>query len=81
MLSLVLFQFFVAFKIASAQIDSDFLKENDPNELLRNALYQIDTIHFPNVTHLCEQEFLNFTVSLKNRAKWAEIGKLYLILK
>lgn len=75
MLSLVLFQFFVAFTVVSAQIDSGFLKENDPNELLRNALYQIDKIHLPNVTHLCEQQFLNFTVSLKNRANWAEIGK------
>jgi hypothetical protein len=34
------------------------------SSLLRTAFHSIadlDSIHFPNVTHECEEQFLNFT--------------------
>jgi hypothetical protein len=48
------------------------------SSLLRTAFHSmadLDSIlHFPNVTHECEEQFLNFTYSLKNRELWAIVG-------
>jgi hypothetical protein len=65
-------------KILNAKICNKLQNtEQDQSSLLRTAFHSIadlDSIHFPNVTHECEEQFLNFTYSLKNRELWAIAG-------
>ncbi len=52
--------------------------DQDPNGLIKNALFDLNDIHFPNVTKLCKDQFLNFTSALYKKELWAIAG-LYII--
>lgn len=51
-----------------------FDDQDDPNSLIKNALFDLNDIHFPNVTNLCKDQFLNFTSALYKKELWAIAG-------